>query len=190
MGMLDVISKILSENIPSTNETKCSLLTEIMAQRKSQCKAMVSMIVKQLLHLNDHQLNTNIEYCLENKNTLNTDSNYQYECMLMHLGAMSYNHDMLMNLQQVMKTSKFSKLTEDSQHNLKDYALGLQVLETKHATFVADMLENVKDEKIKIKIKSFRQNECLFDVPQHKYEYFLRIIGTIVYGYEDPLEKV
>ena len=83
--------------------------------------------------------------------------------MLMHLGAMSYNHDMLMNLQQVMKPSKFSKLTEDSQHNLKDYALGLAALETKHATFVADMLEYVKDEKIKIKIKSFRQNECLFD---------------------------
>ena len=81
----------------------------------------------------------------------------------MYLGAMSYNHDMLMNLQQVMKTSQFSKLTEDRQHNLKDYALGLQVLETKHATFVADMLESVKDEKIKKKIKSFREHECLFD---------------------------
>merc|ERR1712034_274064 len=143
-----------------------------------------------LLDQEDQQLTARIQSFLEKKEALSTDSTYQYEFILMYLGAMTYNHDSQINLEKIMNSSFFSNLKEDSKCEMTNYAPTLQKLYKKYEIIVADMLESVEDEKIKIKIKCFREKESLFALPQYKYEWFISTAGAIVHGCGDALEEL
>jgi len=193
--MLDTIEQILYESIRSLNEktslTFQSTFSEIITQRKkSEYKSLVSMFLQDLVDQEDPQLILDIKSFLENKHILNKDTNYQYEFMLMHLGAMTYNKDMLMNLKPLISSDSFSNLEEDSKNELVRVTPELINRYKKHEKIVDDMLESMEDEKTKIKIQCFKNKISLYNLPQYKYEGFIRTIGIILYGCGDHLKEV
>jgi len=107
----------------------------------------------------------------------------------MHLGAMSYNQDMLKNMKPILNSDDFQQLEDVSKQDLIDYVPEVLKLYNKHEKIVADMLESMEDQKLKIKIKCLNDTRCLYDLPQYKYEYFIKTIGIIVYGYGDHLAE-
>jgi len=187
--MLDSIEQILYEARPSPNAKKIPRFKEIYAQRENEYKALVPMFIQKLRDHDDQQLTSDIQWFLENKHTLNTDPKYQYEFIFMHLGAMSYNDDMLKNMKPILNSDDFQQLEDGSKQDLRDYVPEVLKLYNKHEKIVADMLESMEDQKLKIKIKCLKDTRCLHDLPQYKYEYFIKTIGIIVYGYGDHLAE-
>jgi len=187
--MVDTIEKILNKFKPLSNDKK-SVFNNVVHQKSYEYQTIVTNFLCDLLDQDDYQLTTRIQLFLEKKDTWSTDSKYQYEFILMYLGAMTYNHDSQINLEKIMNSSIFSNLDEDGKGEMKNYTPTLQKLYTKYEIIVTDMLESVKDEKIKIKIKCFRDKKSLFALPQYTYEWFISTIGVIVYGCRDALEEL
>jgi len=64
----------------------------------------------------------------------------------------------------------------------------LQAHKIKHEKIVDDMLKSMEDKKIKTKITCFKDKISLYDLPEYKYECFIRTIGMILYGCGDHLK--
>jgi hypothetical protein len=111
--MLDSIEQILYESRPSPNEKKRPTFKKIYAQREREHTELVIRFIQKLLDQEDQQLISDINLFLENKHTLNTDPKYQYEIILMHLGAMSHNHDMIKKIQSILNSDFFLRLEDD-----------------------------------------------------------------------------
>lgn len=175
--MLNVIEEILLKSMPTSQNS--AEIKELVTRKKGcECKLIVSELM-QGLSKEDEELISKIKSFLESQHT--KDPDYQYELMLMHIGAMYYNHDMLMSLDQVVNSAAFSNLIENDKEILKDYVAELSELYKKHETIFADMFKYTKDKKIQIKIKCFKEQECLYDLPKYRYERYIRTIGMIVF---------
>jgi len=162
----------------------------LAATKRSEYKSLVSKLLQDLINTKDPQMTSNITYFLETKDFLSAPILFEYEFILMHHGAMIYNHDLLMKLEPILTGDFFSKLSlpEDKKNEFKKNYPAMQKLYKHHEKIVADRLQAVKDEKMKLKIKGFQEKRCLYDSPQYKYEYFIKTIGSIVYGCGGHLE--
>jgi len=145
--MLDAIEQILYKYRPLSTKNKGETFKEIAMKTKTiEYKSLVSMFLQDLLEEEDQELISDIKYFLENKDTLNTVTNYrgyQYEFMLMHLGAILYHHDMISRLEPVCNSGYFSKLKDDVKDELINYLPEIKRVYNKHEKIVADMLESV-----------------------------------------------
>ena len=94
--------------------------------------------------------------------------------MLMHIGASNYAKSVINDLTSYesnyaqysinyLKQTGDSSYIDDYKREQKNYIAALVKMYVKHDKIFDDMLESVTDEKIKTKLKCFRQNECLFD---------------------------
>jgi hypothetical protein len=81
--------------------------------------------------------------------------------MLMNLGAMSYNHNILIELKPSLKYDYFATFTDNGKDELTKYASELQKRYEKHEKIVSDMLKS-EDKKIKTKIKCFQEKISLY----------------------------
>jgi len=188
-AMLDSIEQILYESRPSPNEKKRPTFKKIYAQREREHTELVIRFIQKLLDQEDQQLISDINLFLENKHTLNTDPKYQYEIILMHLGAMSHNHDMIKKIQSILNSDFFLRLEDDCKQDWINYTTEVQKLYNKHEKIVIEKLESMENEKLKIKIKCLTDKTCLYDLPQYKYDSFIRMIGIIVYWCGDHLAE-
>merc|ERR1712034_256918 len=155
--IVNVIEQILLESEPSLDPKKCSVYNEIIAVRKRQYRVMVKLFLQDLQAQEDENLLLATKICLKNKNTLiaGTDPSYQYESMLMHIGVI---HHARHNSKTIENTNSFNKIHIDY----------LTELYVQHEKILDDMLESVKDGKIKIKIKCFKEKESLFQLQKYK----------------------
>ena len=86
--------------------------------------------------------------------------------MFMHIGVIGYAKYMINELMKVDNSS-----IDDV--NTTDLFTYMKILSMKHEQILNNMLESVRDEKIKIKVQCFKKNECLFDCNEL---FFLKII--------------
>jgi len=145
-------------------------------------KSRVSKLLQDLINNKDSQMISNITYFLETKNFLSANILFEYEFILMHHGAMIYNHDLLIEIELILKTDLFLKLAEDAKNKFRKRYPTMQKLYKHHEEIVAYKLQALEDETMKLKIKCFQENQWLYDSVQYKYEYFIMTIGIIVYG--------
>jgi len=189
LKILDIIEHIFYKSRPLPKETKSSTLDKIITNIKIEHNSLVCTLLQNLLDNEDRQLTLDMESFLDNRNTLDTDPNYRYELMLMNLGAMSYNHNIIIELKPSFEHDYFATLTEDGKDELSKYASELQKRYKKHEKIVSDILES-EDKKIKIQIKCFDEKVHLYGLPQYRYECFIWTIGKILCASEDPLAKL
>jgi len=181
--MLEKIEKILYQSGPSSFKKTSSQFNEILASTKrSEYKSLVSMFIKDLVNTNDPKMISRIKTFLETKDFLSANTFLQYEFILMHHGAMIYNQDVLIKLKPLFKSDYFLNLSADEQNEFNKSYPTMEKLYSQHEKVVADRLQAVGDEKMKSKIKRFQEQQCLYDLPEYKYEYFIRTIGIILYG--------
>jgi len=186
LKILNIIEQIFYKSKPLPKEGKSLTFNKIMAHNKIEHNSLVSMLLQNLSDNEDRQLTSDIKSFLDNKNTLDTDPNYGYELMLMNLGAMSYNHNILIELKPSLKYDYFATFTDNGKDELTKYASELQKRYEKHEKIVSDMLKS-EDKKIKTKIKCFQEKISLYGLPQHRYECFIWTIGKILCAADDPL---
>jgi len=73
---------------------------------------------------------------------------------------------------------------------LINYLPEIKRVYNKHEKIVADMMESVKDnERMKIKIKCFKETRCLYDLPKYRFEKIIMTIGIMLYGCGSALEE-
>merc|ERR1712034_31722 len=155
--ILNATEKILLESEPPLDQNKSWIYNKIIGVRRGEYKTMVNMLLQNLQAQQDEKFLLDIKLCLKNKNTLiaGTDPNYQYESMLMHIGVIHYARH---NSKTIENTNSFNKIHIDY----------LTELYVQHEKILDDMLESVKDGKIKIKIKCFKEKESLFQLQKYK----------------------
>jgi len=149
-----------------------------MVLRKREYRVMVDLFKQHIQAQEDNQkLLLDIEVCLQNKKTLiaGTDPFYQYESMIMHIGVIQHARQ---NSKSLDNTHRYNKIQIDN----------LIKLYIQHEKILDDMLESVKDGKMKIKIKCFKEKQSLFNLQQYKYEHAFRMIGAILYRFDYDLE--
>jgi hypothetical protein len=185
--ILNEIEQILLKSIPSSNNQTSLISDEMIAARQIEYKTCVSVIRQQLQLEEDENLILNIKSCLEKKNILmtNADPKYQYESMLLHIGVIDYARD----AENMINDAKSINLEGVFKTRYTDFVTDQNELYLKHEKIFNDMLESMEDGKIKIKIKCFKESQCLFESHKYKYENYLRTIGIILYGFGNTLEE-
>jgi len=183
--ILNAIQTILLESMPSTNETQSLVENEIFELKKKGYMTLVCVFMQNLQAQEDENLILKIKSCLDKKNMImtNTDPNYQYESMLMHIGAINYARCKTRMINTSIANGTMDGCLEENRESFAE----LNELGIKHKTILDNMLESVRDEKMKTKIKCLEESECLYESHKYKYESFLRTIGLIVYGYANTL---
>jgi len=183
--ILNAIQTILLESMPSTNETQSLVENEIFELKKKGYMTLVCVFMQNLQAQEDENLILKIKSCLDKKNMImtNTDPNYQYESMLMHIGAINYARCKTRMINTSIANGTMDGCLEENRESFAE----LNELGIKHKTILDNMLESVRDEKMKTKIKCLEESECLYESHKYKYESFLRTIGLIVYGYGNTL---
>jgi len=193
--MLDIIERILITLCPLPYKKLNSQFHDLLAaQKMDEYKSRVTKLLQNLINTKDSQMISNIKYFLETKDFLSANVLFEYEFILMHHGAMIYNHDLLMKLEPILKSDCFSKLSADKKIEFRKGYPATQKLYKHHENIVLDKLHAMEDEKMKLKIKCFQEklleNRCLYNSLQYKYEYFIWTIGIIVYGCGGHLKEI
>jgi hypothetical protein len=79
----------------------------------------------------------------------------------MNIGVIHFAHYMIDSLKPIGNCPRISFINDDYVEYINLVA-EMQNLYEKHERIFDDILESVKDKKLKIKVKCFRENECLF----------------------------